>query len=88
MKDFLCNIPLYIGMAILFAALGVKKLAEKFMELSFRLHIYANTESGQKMAQYAELVRKQAEQMKAAQADATLAKILLNRSPNGKPTDN
>jgi hypothetical protein len=87
-KNFLCNIPMYIGLGVLFIGLGFKKVAEKCMEISFRLHIYFNTLAGQRLVQYGTLIKKQAMQMKEATQDNQLAKILLREDNGRKPTDN
>lgn len=90
LKNLLCNIPLYFGLLILSIAVAIKKLSEQFMNLSFRMHIVANTEAGVKLKEYREMIRQQVQQMKEAQQDSQLAKILLNRGSNGakRPTDN
>lgn len=90
LKNLICNIPLYLGLLILYIAVAIKKLSEQFMNLSFRMHIVSNTEAGVKLKEYRELIRKQVAQMKEAQADGQLAKILLNKGSNGtkRPIDN
>lgn len=75
--NFLCNIPLYVGLGILHLAVAVKFVANQFFDLSFYLHMKAGTEIGQKIKSLTEQAKKFAEALKAQAAEENkLARIV------------
>lgn len=58
-KNFICNIPLYIGLAI-------RALADMFFTFSFRLHITLNTDAGKQLKEIDAAVQKVKEHIKKA----------------------
>jgi len=82
MKNFVANIPLYIGVSI-------KLISDKFIDLSFKLHITFETDSGKKLVelqkaaeQYLEIIKEAKKQHTSG--DRKLVDILNNGGANGR----
>lgn len=68
-KDFVYNIPMYIGVTIVKVGEKVMKLGDKFIGISYKLHINSDTETGKYLkkveAQVKQTMRAFQEQMES-----------------------
>jgi hypothetical protein len=85
-RNFLCNIPLYLG-------LGTKLVGNTLINLSFKLHITFGTDAGKKLEKLQEATNelmkniKEAKQnLKASSGDRKLVDILNGETTNGRST--
>lgn len=87
-KNIVGNTPLFIGLGILYVAVGVKKVADGLFGLSFTLHEVLKTEVGVKITAAKEHMQEVVNQMKAQQQaangdDGKLLRVIKQDLPNG-----
>lgn len=86
-KNIIGNTPLFIGLGVLYVAVGVKKVADGLFNLSFSVHEILGTEVGVKIKAAKEHMQTLVEQMKAQQAEegdsGKLLRVIKQDLPNG-----
>lgn len=87
-KNVISNTPLFIGLGVLYVAVGVKKIADGLFSLSFLTHEILGTEVGVKIKAAKEAMQAVVEQMKAQQQSeqgdsGKLLRVIKQDLPNG-----